>query len=52
MKHTRALDVHKVRVGALYKPLELVGALLTGFEGVQEVDGDLGDAGIELTNKK
>ena len=36
-KAPRALHVHKVRVGPLYQPLELVLALLRGGVGVKEV---------------
>jgi hypothetical protein len=36
--HTRALDVHKVRVGRLHKSLELVLLLLVFGRGVKEIN--------------
>lgn len=39
-KRTRALNVHEVRVGRLYKTLELVLLLLVLGRGVQQIDGE------------
>lgn len=38
---TWALDIHEVRVGALYETLELVRVLFVLNGGVQEIDGQL-----------
>ena len=38
--HTRALDVHEVRVWRLHKSLELVLLLLEFGRGVEEIDGE------------
>ena len=38
---TRALDIHKVGVGTLYKSLELVGALLVLNRRVKKIDSQL-----------
>jgi hypothetical protein len=41
LKHTRALDVHEVRVGRLHQSLKLVGALFLFNGRVEEIDGQL-----------
>ena len=37
---TRTLDVHKVRVGRLHKPLELMLPLLVLGRRVEQIDGE------------
>lgn len=38
--HTRALDIHEVRVWRLHDTLELVSAGLSSGAGVEEIDGE------------